>query len=577
MFGKENDDDSFFTSNEEITEKENTKPVNSQFIFYNDEKKLSHRLEFYVIINNHNENKNLILVDSDSTIDYLCVKIVEYFEIFPEFKNLSGLKAQNLTKKINNTNKQLPNEGIVENYIKNGDIIYCDLISYETWISTIFKIQCFYFNKNVKTEYKFNKNLKFKTMKLILLRCAIDLFIDQIKRERKKEHGIFYVKHVQYKITTNKNVIFDNNSNDEVSIKNLFHFNSEIHVHIKLGFFEELIHNEIRTLNINNSNINRLRLIEYNDQDYEELLNDTRFSQERKTIREIAKNIIKNEFFNDESNFVFYTLSNKQKVNNNNSEKNFQKRKKKMSFSGENLGFLDDIDETEENEDNKNLANMLIILPFFVNISNDVKLNKSNNLNFNRKSNKRGTNQIKIPNNFKTFLISTSSTYNNNIDNNLLIDKIEEENDFKSFIEDSNDIFELELDEKDDSEKEYNFFEQSISSKESFLNPVHQSINNLSNEFKRKFSYNKFYKDIEKHFKYFISRNLLDNIIVPQSREIQVLDKDNLLNIGSKRRDSYNYEPKIRISNIKIIIFISALFLYFSVAIILLNLNLLPI
>ena len=109
------------------------------------------------------------------------------------------------------------------------------------------------------------------------------------------------------------------------------------------------------------------------------------------------------------------------------------------------------------------------------------------------------------------------------------------------------------------------------------MNPVHQSINNLSNEFKRKFSYNKFYKDIEKHFKYFISRNLLDNIIVPQSREIQVLDKDNLLNIGSKRRDSYNYEPKIRISNIKIIIFISALFLYFSVAIILLNLNLLPI
>ncbi len=31
---------------------------------------------------------------------------------------------------------------------------------------------------------------------------------------------------------------------------------------------------------------------------------DARFSQERKTIREIVKNI-KNEFFNDESNFVF--------------------------------------------------------------------------------------------------------------------------------------------------------------------------------------------------------------------------------------------------------------------------------
>ena len=32
---------------------------------------------------------------------------------------------------------------------------------------------------------------------------------------------------------------------------------------------------------------------------------DARFSQERKTIKEIAKNIIKNEFLNEESNFVF--------------------------------------------------------------------------------------------------------------------------------------------------------------------------------------------------------------------------------------------------------------------------------
>ena len=53
--------------------------------------------------------------------------------------------------------------------------------------------------------------------------------------------------------------------------------NSEIYLHIKLDFCEELIHNEIRTLNINNSNINRLRLIEYNAQDYEELMNDVDF------------------------------------------------------------------------------------------------------------------------------------------------------------------------------------------------------------------------------------------------------------------------------------------------------------
>ena len=321
MFGKENDDDLLSDSKKEL--------LNSQFIFYNN-KGLARGLEIYVILNNYNKNKHLLVIDGESTIDYLNVKIIEYFENFPEFKNLSGLKVQNLSKNINNTLKLLPQEGIIETFLNNGDIIYCDLISYETWISTIFLIQCSYFKKTIKIEYKFNKNLSFKNMKIILLRCAIDLFIVQINGERKNEHDIYYVKNIQYKIITNKQVINDNNSINDISIKNLFQFNSEITVSIGFGFFEELIHNEIRNLHFNHANINRLRLIEYNDQDYEELLNDTRFSQERKTIREIAKNIIKNEFFNDESNFVFYTLSNKQKVNNkNNSEKNFPKRKKK--------------------------------------------------------------------------------------------------------------------------------------------------------------------------------------------------------------------------------------------------------
>ena len=144
MFGKENDDDLLSDS------KNNS--LNSQFIFYNN-KGLKRGLEIYVILNNYNKNKHLLVIDGESTIDYLNVKIIEYFENFPEFKNLSGLKVQNLSKNINNTSKLLPKDGIIETFLNNGDIIYCDLISYETWISTVFLIQCFYFKKTIKIEY----------------------------------------------------------------------------------------------------------------------------------------------------------------------------------------------------------------------------------------------------------------------------------------------------------------------------------------------------------------------------------------------------------------------------------------
>ena len=572
MFGKENDDDLLSDS------KNNS--LNSRFIFYND-KGLTRGLEIYVILNNYNKNKHLLVIDGDSTIDYLNFKIIEYFENFPEFKNLSGLKVQNLSKNINNTSKLLPNDGIIETFLNNGDIIYCDLISYETWISIVFLIQCFYFKKTIKIEYKFNKNLSFKNMKIILLRCAIDLFIVQINGEKKFEHGIYYVKNIQYKITTNKNVIIANNSIDDVSIKNLLQFNSEITVSIGFGFFEELIHNEIRNFNFNHANINRLRLIEYNDQTYSELLNDNRFIKERKTIRQIAKNIIKNELINEESNFIFYSLLNKQKIN---SQNNISNKKKRMSFSAETLDLLDEIDDNENNEnDKKKLANMIIILPFCVNPKINSNFNKSKNLSFNRNYLKRCSNQIKIPNNYKTFLIpNLTSSYNDNKNNNLLIEEVDEENNKKSYNEEQNEFSDLDLgsenNDNDDDEDNYNIFQNSILSKTSFLYINNESKKqNLCNEFLKNFPYEKFYKNLEKKSMFNINKNLFDNIVVPQSREIHIINKDNLDILGTKRGESYYNEPKISINNIKIIMFLSFLFLYFLAAIVVLNLNLFSI
>ena len=110
------------------------------FIFYGENSKFSKQLEIYATLKDSQEKIQkdklvLTVIDSSASIEYLSMKICENFSQFPEYQNLEGLRAINLTKI--KEEKNLPPEEKVENVLRNGDIIYLDLISNEIWIKVI--------------------------------------------------------------------------------------------------------------------------------------------------------------------------------------------------------------------------------------------------------------------------------------------------------------------------------------------------------------------------------------------------------------------------------------------------------
>ena len=57
-------------------------------------------------------------------------------EHFPEYSNLEGLKAINITKKTEKGLINIPESGEIKEFLENGSILYCDLKTDEFWIKT---------------------------------------------------------------------------------------------------------------------------------------------------------------------------------------------------------------------------------------------------------------------------------------------------------------------------------------------------------------------------------------------------------------------------------------------------------
>ena len=94
-----------------------SKNSDDNFIFYGSNNKFSKQLEIYATLKDSQEkiqkdNLVMIIIDSTSSIEYLSLKICEGFSQYPEYQNLEGLRAINITKM--NDEKNLALEGKVE-------------------------------------------------------------------------------------------------------------------------------------------------------------------------------------------------------------------------------------------------------------------------------------------------------------------------------------------------------------------------------------------------------------------------------------------------------------------------------
>ena len=194
-----------------------------------------------------------------------------------EFKNISNMKITNLKKKFEKENSikiydEKFDDEIIQNYFSNGEILFCDLITNEMWIKINFKLISYDFNKNIKIDFKFNNNLLFSKMKLILIKSGINLFLEQIKNNENFNKNVFYLKNYKFKLLINNKIVYDINLNNNEIIKNIFDINSEISVVLNFLNFEEIIFNELKNIKIKEIFTNKIKFNEFKELNFEDFM-----------------------------------------------------------------------------------------------------------------------------------------------------------------------------------------------------------------------------------------------------------------------------------------------------------------
>ena len=573
MFGK-----SLKSNNLNSLENENEK---SKFIFYSEnEKQFSHQIELVINLNNFSNKRILLIVNDKNSIKNLKKKIISEFLNFPEFKNISNMKI--IIKKKEKENIKILDEkfdeNLIQNFFSNGEILFCDLITNEIWIKTNFKLISYDFNKNIKIDFKFNNNLIFFKLKLILIKSGINLFLEQIKNNEKFNKNIFYLKNYKFHFLINNKIVYDVNLNNNEIIKNIFEINSEIQVEINFFNFEEIVFNELKK--IKEIYLNKIKFNEFKELNFIDFKNNNNFKHEINIIKIITQEIIKKNIFKKSSIMYFFYLNknNHFEVNNNNNNNN----------------------EIIENENNiskhsKNINNyyfnIIIIIPFVIKFPKNNIFSNSFIKNKNKKSFISNKFNTKHNNNNNIFLkhkqnflqINNDITNSNSLinDNNNLKDKLLNNQNDESSINIENFHEEKNLDNLSEMNNNniinnnfteinssFHIFEQNFS-KFHFIKKLLKNNSNLYCELYKNFQYEKFYLNLKNRNKNNkINKEMFNNLEIPESKEFEILEKENEFFLFEKPKKKFEY---LKVNKYCISSFIILVIIYFLIFIIAVN------
>ena len=625
----------------------------SKFIYYAKTEEFISQLEIYVKPTNCQNKKVLIVIKSEEDFKDLIFQIEQNLKSISEFKNIAGLKVQNIYKIQNESKLILPTDGPIYEYLKSGDIIYCDVISDEFWIKTYFKIATYNYKKIIKLEYKFQKKTKFKQIKLILLKAGIGIFWEELKKNYIDNSFNYFVKQIK----------FNNNRRKKSQAGfELINFNKrlkyldasvEIFVNLQFGYFEELIHEQLTLMRLNKNDHNYLRLNEYCNLAFEELLSSTKFESELAAIKDISKEFLKSQNNDLNTSFLFYNIKRTETVdeymynliNTSNSyepeieedeeedENDFGEDASFGKFYSDDpskfFGNITGIKKTKKNYIKKYFdANMIIVAPFLFNEIKekkkelkDDKLDSRDNMIFRTfahqklKANRDKREKIDINNDINNFFISPLSLendknnilkeddqndllYNENdndnnnnnifnndiIKNNLYLDEgnNDNENDDKINGDNYNKIFGFTLDDQSTKDKHKRYTVKlkiddamSHTSKKSIFSIMRLSKqSNCCNDLYNCFSQVEFLDNLKQNYKNYISKKVLEKIIIPESRDYENIDKD-FLNFLKKKESEE--EESLIVKNKKLIIFLCIFFIYYILILITTNFDIISI
>ena len=612
----------------------------SKFIYYAKSDRFISQLEIYVKPNNYPEKKVLVIINNEADFSDLYSQIKDSFKAISEFKNVAGLRVENLHKLKNEIRFNLPKSGCINGYLKSGDIIYCDIVSDEFWIKTYFKITSYNYKKVVKLEYKIQKKMKFKYIKYFLLKAGIELFWDELKKNNLDTTFNYFVKEIKFHNKKSKKAqnIFE--TIDFTKKLKYLDVKNEIMINLNFGIFEELVHQQLISTNFKKSEANYYRLNEYCNLAFEEILVSKKFEAELGTVKEISQDFLTSQYNDVKTPFLFYNIKKKETaeefmynmINMSNSyepEVEDDEEDDAFEFEGDTsfgkfyaedaskfFGNITSIKKTKNKylkRHNKYDSNMIIIAPFlFKLVTKDNKkvLTNNNNIiidpknvnvfrtfahqNTNENKNKRQKEDI---NNF--FISPFSLEDDDNIlkkeQNNLLynIDEINDK-DCDLILETGNNpiIYDKIVEEPlDDESKDKN---KNKSKKKSKKNVKRYSVNlndlmsqkpnrrsifsfmrlsrasNCCNDLISSFSQIEFINNLKIKFKNYISKKVMEKIIIPESRDYENIDKDFLVFLNKKESEEDN---SLIVKNKKLIIFVFIFFIYYALMIIAINID----
>ena len=308
-----NDEEDNDENNQNEPKKEKNKNAltnNSEnnFIFFGSNNKFSKQLEIYATLKStkdSNENLNpknkkliLIVVDSSSPMELLSYKICESFGQLPEYQNLEGLTATNLTK-MDEEKKNLPTEGKVGDVLRNGDIICLDLVSNEIWIKVSISMSNVT-NKslfNVSMDVKIKNESSFRELRNKLLKCGIMCYLDKFSKSENKFHYIIS----QYTISTQAHGNIEENklkTFDDMKIKQLFTFKNNMKIGIKFYPLEFVLFQKLKTISIpKKEKVNRKKMLwdKFKYSRFKDLLYNKRYLKEKQYIFNYIKQLFKDK------------------------------------------------------------------------------------------------------------------------------------------------------------------------------------------------------------------------------------------------------------------------------------------
>jgi hypothetical protein len=478
--------------------------------------------------------------------------------------------------------KNLPTEGKVGDYLRNGDIIYLDLVSNEVWIKVNICMKNIIYKKrrlNVTMDVKIKNDSFFRELRIKLLKYGIMCFLNKYRKEN--FHYIiskFTLSHsVHGDIDESKLKIFEN-----MKIMQLFKFKDRMNLEIHFYPLECILFKKLKNIpkpkkeksSRKKSSWERFKILRF-----KEFLFSASYIKEKEYLFNFFKNLFMDKSFS--SKCYLYSLHNDNITESRDDAYDIKDDKKENENELTNLNINNINNENEnleyENNSNKNNDSLSFLNKSKTFDSNSFKNNSiafeenkfSLLIDFPNEDQEQEQDQDENEDQGNKYLSKNVMIYKEFLGNNIINeedDENENENDvyvhkfrkksFKKHRQSKKKFFgtlDFEIINKNDllEEEEEVIVYKDLKPKKIFKKPtadVNMKLWGLSNkidlcsDFDRLFDRNKFITAICGLFKIYIKKGSLERSIIPVVRGFKIEEKKMVAanNRKRKKRKSIN-------------------------------------